>query len=59
MSWYDELFIRKLRPIDNTFHISQMKYPQDILVGTSKISQQQEGRNEWTIQVQEQEKQRS
>ena len=36
-----------------------MKYPQDILVGTSKIIQQQKSRNEWTIQVQEQEKQRS
>jgi hypothetical protein len=27
--------IRKPRHIDSTFRLSQMKYPQDILVGTS------------------------
>jgi|GEM_PF-2558767 len=29
--------IRKPRHIDSTFHLSQMRYPQDILVGTSNI----------------------
>jgi hypothetical protein len=28
--------IRKPRSIDNTFHLSQMKYLQDILVGLTK-----------------------
>jgi hypothetical protein len=48
--------IRKPRHIDSTFHLPQMRYPQDILVGTSNIVDQQESRNEMTIQGQEQEK---
>ena len=35
-----------------------MKYTQDILVGTSNIIEQQDGRNERKVWAQEQEKQR-
>ena len=52
-----EKYYQKTKTTDSTFHPSQMKYTQDILVGTSNIIEQQDGRNERKVWAQEQEKQ--